>query len=1575
MAGVNVGTLTAYLELKDHASAGLAAFSTNLDAAGAKATQLGTTHEALGGQIRDAGGQFSKASTDVGTLGHAYSTLDQKTQAAGTSLTALSTKLEKVGASLERAGGTLTARITAPIVALGTLAIASGTQFISTMNKIQAVTDASAEDFTKLNAAAIEWGQKTQFSAGEAADAMLELSKAGFTTTQTIAALPPTLQLAAASGMSLADSANFGAHVMKIFGLEVEDLGHINNVMARAANASTIEVSQLREAFKYVGPVAAAAGVSLETTTAAIALMGDEGIEASMAGTALRHAISNLETPLEKQAAIMKELGIQNAYANGKLMDLPEIIDRIQKSGADGSRVLALFGDVAGPGMQALVHRGGEALKEFRTDLINNTDAAEKMQQAAMKGLPGALEQLKGSINTAAIALVMELEPALSQGANALQYLADRITDTVIPAFHNLPEGIKNTALAIVGIGTVTGPTLFAIGAAAKVFNVAAEGAGLFAKGLVWLNELTVVTTARTWILNSAVGTYAASLGFLAKGILIVGTAYASWEVGSWIGTLELWGGKVKTLTDVVEKWAANLFRAATMQKAVNQDDLDSVIALDSAARATGKHNDALEKQVDQYLATAKAAQAVVPAIHQTNHVSEEAAKKAKEWATQLENLREKLSGSDLLDKAKQYEIVLTKIGGASHLTTKETEDVASAYTAVIEKYKLLGPAGEATVTHFQALLAPLTAKTLEFSASLAKARGELAGLSDEKMQQLTEAVLSGAFSMKQLEASSGLSEAALKLFQSQVAANTKEMKASNSIFDDYHKKIATLTTGLAEAIKFDAPIEFIKRQFGTMMQDVVDLARIQGKKVPKVIEEEFLKVTIKDGADHLLKEFARFGEDMNKRVKSDLDRMNASFSKTLGIIVAAQREADDDAGKFQRQGLANEIKNLEAISGVTKTSLALRKRLYDEEYQAELASLKRHGADQIAAIDVTYAFYDSTVRDALDAINLMIEQKMDLAKQKYLQQLQEMKGGTEFWSRETVASFADAFKTLEGVTSGSAHSVVRDIGLVLNAMELADKAGNKLKSGGLGNKITGALEGYAAISQATNFTNPYVNAASGAATGASMGAPFAAATGGWSVAIGAIGGAIYGYFKSQKFTAMMAEVGRDWGVTITKALGDEIKKDANTIFGGSRQAAEIFDLNKILSVGGGLNTGNLAAMTKKFRDVFVMLGEGTFTAAQAVKVLDDNWQQFAEAGTDANGRLSTGLKEMIQLTGQAGLESKAMAEYMKGQGAAAITGFSAVVAGTALTTQQALSDLGVQALASIGAAVAAGMTMPEALAAAGPALKALTQGFTDLDLDIDNAALRSVLFQSAVLDANPQLMAAIGGLSQEMIALDNLSALNADTFGAMERTGFAMYTRLQASAASLGGVTSDALIPMQKWLHDAADQAELLKIPIDDNTQMLIDQSKELGIWKDKGKTATETLTDGMTTLVDKVGQLITALGNIHDVRFTVTGNYAAPVIPSSVGAPPGFATGTMGKLIDFGPRGTLVTLHGRERVQTEAEVKAGGDKIIDLTPLLAAQRKTLESQERLNDYLMNRMGPQLARVVRDEGQKAARR
>jgi hypothetical protein len=272
-----------------------------------------------------------------------------------------------------------------------------------------------------------------------------------------------------------------------------------------------------------------------------------------------------------------------------------------------------------------------------------------------------------------------------------------------------------------------------------------------------------------------------------------------------------------------------------------------------------------------------------------------------------------------------------------------------------------------------------------------------------------------------------------------------------------------------------------------------------------------------------------------------------------------------------------------------------------------------------------------------------------------------------------------------------------------------------------------------------------------------------------------------------------------------------------------------------------------------------------------------------------------------------------------------------------AASARSSLADLGTQALATFNAAMASGLTFSQALTKIQPGIQALIKAYADLGIPIEDAGLKFLATVSQIVAGNPALIAGVDALAQSVKALTNLGMLDPATFSAMQRTAIDMFTRIAAEVEKAGLTGEEAaratLLPMQQYLRDAAEAAKRLGIPLSEDTQKMIDQSKALGIWQDNS----ETMIDVLVDMRSAIRELVDALKGIPrkttteiETRYTTTGAPPDPdPDPDRDGKRRGFAHGS-GGIKDFG-RGTPAVLHGRERVQTEAQMHAEQKSLVN--------------------------------------------
>lgn len=311
-------------------------------------------------------------------------------------------------------------------------------RFGKTMSLVAASTGAPKSAIAGLRAEAMKLGASTKFSANEAADAMLELGKAGISTSDIMGgALSGTLLLAAAGDTDLATATTIASNAMNTFNLRGKDMNIIAAALAGGANASSASVSSLGEALSQVGPGATNAGLSLQDTVGVLSAFDAAGIKGSDAGTSLKTMLANLVPQTKKSASAMAALGLEFTDSQGKFLPITNVAGQLQKALgglSEAQRTTALttlFGSDASRAATVLMKEGAGGIAKY-IKATKDQGAAQKLADANMSGTAGALERMHGAIETAQLALGTALAPTVVKVANYL-------STTLIPALTKIP--------------------------------------------------------------------------------------------------------------------------------------------------------------------------------------------------------------------------------------------------------------------------------------------------------------------------------------------------------------------------------------------------------------------------------------------------------------------------------------------------------------------------------------------------------------------------------------------------------------------------------------------------------------------------------------------------------------------------------------------------------------------------------------------------------------------------------------------------------------------------------------------------------------------------------------------------------------------------------------------------------------------------------------------------------------------------------------------------------------------------------------------------------------------------------
>lgn len=365
---------------------------------------------------------------------------------------------------------------------VATLAIAGGLAYAATkaidfekqISAIGAVSQASGQQMESLRKKALQLGADTSFSASEAANAMEELAKAGVSVEDILnGAADAAVALAAAGGVDLAEAAEIAANALGQFNLKASDLNEVVNLIAGAANESAISVTDFNESMKQAGAVANLAGLSFEDLAVAIALMGRNGIKGSDAGTSLKTMLSNLQPTTKKQADEFKRLGIitkdgSNAFfdAHGKIKSLAEISGVLANATKNmtaqqkSATLELLFGSDAIRAAAILTKNGATGFNQL-AEAMEKTRAAD-VAAKRLDNVAGSIEQLKGSVETGAIALGTALLPTIRKVTEFVTLMVNKFNN-LDPRWQKLIAFAAVAATALLALVTAIAAIGFAI--------------------------------------------------------------------------------------------------------------------------------------------------------------------------------------------------------------------------------------------------------------------------------------------------------------------------------------------------------------------------------------------------------------------------------------------------------------------------------------------------------------------------------------------------------------------------------------------------------------------------------------------------------------------------------------------------------------------------------------------------------------------------------------------------------------------------------------------------------------------------------------------------------------------------------------------------------------------------------------------------------------------------------------------------------------------------------------------------------------------------------------------------------
>ena len=408
--------------------------------------------------------------------------------------------MQKFGSQMTAIGKDMSMKITAPVAAMGVGILKAAGDFEAGMNRVQAITGATSDQFIDLRNQAKELGATTQFSATEAASGIEMLAKNGLKYQEiTEGALEATLKLSAATGSDLSRAADIATDAMLAFGVQAKDMESAVNAITGVTLNSKFDIEGYAYALANAGGVASSVGVEFDDFNATIAAIAPSFSSGMTAGTAFKTFMARMKPTSKPAIEAMGALKLSFFNAQGQMDDMATVAAKLQKAfgGLSEEDKLAkgiqIFGTEGVRAAFAIMNAGADDINRLKGALAD-TSAADQAT-ARMKGLNGAMLKLKSALEAVAIAIA---------DSGLLEWVTEsveRLTEFTSSLSKTNPEMLK-WGTVIAGAAAALGPLILGLGtlatALAPVAALIAAKGGLIASMVALANPVTGVVVAMT---------------------------------------------------------------------------------------------------------------------------------------------------------------------------------------------------------------------------------------------------------------------------------------------------------------------------------------------------------------------------------------------------------------------------------------------------------------------------------------------------------------------------------------------------------------------------------------------------------------------------------------------------------------------------------------------------------------------------------------------------------------------------------------------------------------------------------------------------------------------------------------------------------------------------------------------------------------------------------------------------------------------------------------------------------------------------------------------------------------------
>lgn len=452
----------------------------------------------------------------------------------------ITSTMSKLGGEVERAGKTLTAALTLPIVGIGAASVKAFGEFEKGMANVSTLIDTNTESLAEMSKDVLAIGARTPVAMEDLTKGLYDLRSAGVSATDQMMHLEQAAKLGVAGLGSTAESVDLATSALNAFQLKGEDATRLYDQIFKTTKFGKTTIAQLSQGFGGVAGTVAASGTKLDEYLASVAALTTTGLPAAEAHTQLKAVIAGLTRETKDTRKVFRELGAKDlkdliAKSGGLVPALERISTELKGNQA---KMLGLVGSTEA--LNAIIGLTGAQNKVFKDTLVDMREGSEALGGAfdkQNKTMHAQWQRTKNALTGAGVAIGSILAPALEGIAVKLQAAAAWFT--------SLDEGTQKWIIGIGATVAAIGPALIMMGRATKAFADMKLGIDVLQKGFKGLTKA---------IATNPIGAAVTLLAIAAVMIIENWEPIEEFFVMLWDGIVEVFDAAWAKIKPIVDK-------------------------------------------------------------------------------------------------------------------------------------------------------------------------------------------------------------------------------------------------------------------------------------------------------------------------------------------------------------------------------------------------------------------------------------------------------------------------------------------------------------------------------------------------------------------------------------------------------------------------------------------------------------------------------------------------------------------------------------------------------------------------------------------------------------------------------------------------------------------------------------------------------------------------------------------------------------------------------------------------------------------------------------------------------------